>query len=319
MRRAGAVETSTGILILIFLTAIACGVYIYGAFSQDGPYHNRSILSLFHSREPSYLPKGLGVFGSEQTFDSQTLSNEIDGKADLYLSSGFVKLTVRRFAKKTDPKSWIEVSIYRMRNPADAFSVYSLQKREKSTPLNLGVSGYGTQDAVFFVAGPKYFEITSSTRGLMKDMKVLAQNIVKEQPRYTAVKTDSLFADKGLDKSSISLHIKDVFSFSGLDHVYTAEYTDRGIRVTAFISKRKSPQEAQKLAAAYGKFLVENGGTGVAEISQAPGSKIFKVFDTYEVVMHVGRFLVGSHDVDTLESARTIALRVYRKLGKTQK
>ncbi|MGC9196918.1 MAG: DUF6599 family protein [Syntrophobacteraceae bacterium] len=319
MRRAGAVETLTGVLILILLTVIACGVYIYGAFSQEGPYHNRSIFSLVGSRAPSYLPKDLAAFGSEQTFDSQTLSNEIDGKANLYLSSGFVKLTVRRFAKKTDAKSWIEVSIYTMRNPADAFSVYSLQKRVKSMPLNLGVSAYGTEDAIFFVAGAKYFEITSSARGLMGDMKILALNIARQQPRYGASKTDSFFPGKALDKSSISLHIKDVFSFSGLDHVYTAVYTDRGLRVTAFISKRKSPREAQKLAAAYGKFLLENGGLAAGEIPQVPGSKIFKVFDTYEVVLHVGRFFAGSHDVDTLESAKTIALRVYRKLEERKK
>jgi hypothetical protein len=274
---------------------------------------------LVASGAPSYLPKDLGVFGSEQTFDSQTLSNEIDGKADLYLSSGFVGLTVRRFAKKTDPKSWIEVSIYTMRNPADAFSVYSLQKREKSVPLNLGVSAYATRDAVFFVAGAKYFEITSSARGLMEDMKILAQNIARRQPRQGGLKTESLFPGKALDKSSVSLHIKDVFSCSGLDHVYTAVYSDRGLKVTAFVSKRKSPQEAQKLAAAYGRFLLENGGTAAGEIPQTPGSKIFKVFDTYEVVMHVGRFFAGTHDVDTLQSARTIALRVYRKLYKAKK
>lgn len=329
MRRAGAVETFTGFFILMLLTAIAGGVYIYGAFSQNGPYRGMSILASIHSSVPSYLPKALAPFGREETFNSQSLSDAIDGKADLYLSSGFVKLTVRRFASKADPKSWIEVSEYQMRNPADAFSVYSLQKRKDSKPLNLAstgrspsdgdISAYRTEDAIFFVAGPKYFEITSSTPGLMDDMTILATNLVKAQPRYVALKTESFFPHESLDRSSISLHIKDVFSYSGLDHVYTAVYTDRGCRVTAFISKRKGPKKAADLAAAYGKFLLENGGTAAGEIAHAPGAEIYKVFDTYEVVMHEGPFFAGTHEVDKLESAKDVALLVYRRLGEAVK
>jgi hypothetical protein len=321
MRRAGAVETSIGVFILILLVTIAGGVYLYGAFSPNGPYRHKSILSSIGSSVPSYLPGDLAPFGREQTFDSQTLADQIDGKADFYLSSGFIKLTVNRFARKTDAKSWIEVSVYDMRNPADAFSVYSLQKRKGSRPLELDgdISAYRTEDAIFFTAGPKYFEIISSARGLMDDMTILAKNLSKEQPRYAELKTESFFPRESLDPSSISLHIEDVFSFSGLDHVYTAIYTDRGCRVTAFISRRKDPKEARDMAAAYGSFLLQNGGTAAGEISQAPGSKIFKVFDTYEVVMYKGPFFAGTHEVDKLESAKAVALRVYHKLSETVK
>ncbi len=316
MRRAGAVETSIGVFILILLATIASGVYLYGAFSPGGPLRNRSILCLVGSNAPSYLPRDLAPFGREQTFDSRTLSDEIDGKADLYLSSGFVKLTVRRFAKKADAKKWIEVAVYEMRNRADAFSVYSLQKRKDSRPIKLGqAAAYRTEDAVFFTAGAKYFEVTSSARGLMEDMTFVATKIAKAQPRYQEAKTESFFPKKSLDRSSISLHIKDVFSCGGLDHVYTAVYREGGLRVTAFIAKRRDPKEAARIAAAYGKFLLENGGTSVGEIPGAPGSKIYKVFDTYEVVMYKGRFFCGTHEVDKLESAKEVALRVYRNLS----
>ncbi|MDR3568048.1 MAG: hypothetical protein P4L43_08485 [Syntrophobacteraceae bacterium] len=266
------------------------------------------------------LPADLAPFGREETFDPGTLSDKIDGKADLYLSTGFVELTVRRFAKKTDAKSWIELSVYQMRDSAGAFSVYSLQKRKDSKPLNLASSGggdsaYRTADAIFFAAGPKYFEITSSAPGLMGDMKILAINLVKGQPRSGGLTIESFFPHKFLDRSTISLHMKDVFSMSGLDRVYTAVYTDRGCQVTAFISRRKSPKEAEDIAAAYGKFLLENGGVAAGEMIDAPGAKIYKVFDTYEVVMHRGAFFAGAHEVDKLESAKDVALRVYRKIS----
>ena len=314
MRRAGVVETCIGVFILILLAAIAGGVYIYSTSPQGhGSGHGPAV-----STVRPFLPAGLVPFGREETFTPETLSDKIDGKADLYLSSGFVKLTVGRFAKKSDAKSWIELSVYQMKDPADAFSVFSLQKRKGSKPLNLADgagAAYRTEDAIFFTAGPGYFEITSSTPGLMDEMTNLAVNIVKAQPRSAALKTESLFPRESLDQSSISLHMRDVFSFSGLDRVYTAVYTDRGRRVTAFISSRKSPKEAADIAAAYGRFLLENGGAAAGEIPEAPGSRIYKVFDTYEVVLYRDRFFAGAHEVDTVESAKDVALRVYRKLG----
>ncbi len=315
MRQAGFVETCTGVFILTLLAAIAGGVYFYGT-SHRNPGGGRAV-SHDSSSVLSRLPGDLVPFGREETFDRESLSDKIDGKADLYLSSGFVKLTVSRFAKKTDAKSWIELSIYQMKDPADAFSVYSLQKRKGSKPLDIagGVSAYSTEDAIFFAAGPRYFEITSSAPGIMGDMTTLAVNLVKAQPRYSALKTESFFPRESLDQSSISLHMSDVFSMSGLDRVYTAVYTDRGCQVTAFISSRKSPEEATGIAAAYGTFLLQNGGAASGEIPEAPGSKIYKVFDTYEVVMHRGRYFAGTHEVDRLDSAKEVALRVYKKLG----
>ena len=113
--------------------------------------------------------------------------------------------------------------------------------------------------------------------------------------------------------------MSDVFGFSGLDRVYTAGYATEAGRVTAFISKRESPEEAADLAAAYGRFLVDNGGSEVGEIPNAPDSKVYKVYDTYEVVIHRGKFFAGAHEADDMESAMDVASRIYRKLDETGK
>ena len=109
--------------------------------------------------------------------------------------------------------------------------------------------------------------------------------------------------------------MSDAFGFSGLDRVYIARYGAENDQVTAFISKRKDPEEAADLAAAYGRFLLDNGGVEAGEISDAPDSKMYKVFDVYEVVLHRGKFLAGAHEADNIESAKDVALRIYRKLG----
>jgi len=326
MRRAGIAETIIGIFILVLLAGVAGGIYIVQSrfdpdlftltAQKDSAGRKNSLPSPSSAPVPAFLPEDLIPFGPEETFDSETLSDKIDGKAELYLSSGFVKLSTRRFALKTDPKSWMELHIYEMGNQTNAFSVYSVQKRQDSKPVELGVSAYATADALFFADGPKYFEIISASKDLAEDMTALARNLVEAEPKYAGKQTESsLFPAGSLDESSISLHLSDVFGFSGLDRVYTAGYYTGAARVTAFISQRENSEEAADLAAAYGRFLLDNGGSDIGEVPNAPDSKVYKVFDTYEVVMHRGKFFAGAHEADDMESAVEVASRIYSKLG----
>jgi hypothetical protein len=329
MRHAGIAETSIGFFILVILAGIAGGIYIaQSRFDPDlytvtlqkdtnGAGRKNSLPSPGSAPVPAFLPEDLIPLGPEETFDSETLSDKIDGKAELYLSSGFVKLSTRRFAMKTDPKSWMELYIYEMGNPTNAFSVYSVQKRQDSRPVDLGVSAYATEDALFFANGPKYFEIISASPKLGDQMSALAKNLLDAEPKYAGQQNEaSFFPPESLDGSSISLHLTDVFGFSGLDRVYTAGYYNAGkTRVTAFISQRQNPEEAAELAAAYGRFLLDNGGSEAGEVRDAPDSKIYKVFDTYEVVMHRGKFFAGAHEADDMESAVEVASQIYNKLG----
>ncbi len=327
MRRTGIAETCIGIFILALLAGITGWVYFTqslfdpGFYSVtlrqegNGAYRKNSLPSPGSVPAPALIPENLIPMGPEETFDSETLSDKIDGKAELYLSSGFVKLRTRRFASKADPKSWLELFIYEMADPTKAFSVYSIQKRKDSRPVDLGVSAYATEDAFFFTNGPNYFEIISASKDLAEDMTSLAKNLVEAEPQYTEQQTEaSLFPPESLDESSVSLHMSDVFGFSELDRVYTAGYGVGGAQVTAFLSKRESAREAADLAAAYGRFLLENGGEEAGEIPGAPDSRIYKVFDTYEVVLHRGKFLAGTHEADNMESATDVASRIYRKL-----
>ena len=255
--------------------------FYQAALQKDGNGSGRkiSLPSPDSAPVPAYLPENLIPLGPEETFDSETLSDKIDGKAELYLSSGFVKLSTRRFAQKADPQNWLELFVYDMGNPTNAFSVYSSQKRKDSRPVDLGVSAYATEDAFFFANGPKYFEIISASKDLADDMTSLARNLIETEPKYAGQQTESsLFPTESLDESSISLHMSDVFGFSTLDRVYTASYATGTDRVTAFLSKRESAEEASDLAAAYGRFLVENGGSEAGEIPDTPGSKIYKVY-----------------------------------------
>ena len=277
MRHAGVTETCIGIVVLLVLAGIGGGIFTLQSRYDPAPFNlvaqeqkktqpqkNPLPAAPQVSPAPAYLPEGLVPMGGEEVFDAETLSDKIDGKAELYLSSGFVQLTSRRFSKKSDPKSWLELFVYDMGNATNAFSVYSVQKRQGAEKVDLGANAYRTGDALFMASGSKYIEITTGAADMGDEILALARNLLDSEPAPAADQPaeSAFFPPESLDASTISLHMSDVFGFSGLDRVYTAQYKADGGDVTAFISRRESPEEASALASAYERFLVENGGSG---------------------------------------------------------
>ena len=281
------------------------------ALSAQGPSVSASISQAL----AALSPEGLSPLGGEEVFESDTLSDKIDGKAELYLSAGFIRLATQRFSRKSDPKVWLELFVYDMSDSKNAFSVYSLQKRKDASKADVGTFSYGTGNALFFLTGSKYIEIVSAETGLDSEMSALAKNLVQANP---AQQNDTMefafFPSEFLDDATISLHMSDVFGFSRLNNIYTAQYNVDDEQVTAFISRRESPEESAALASEYSQFLLENGGSELGEVPEVPGSRLFQVFDTYEAVLSIGPFLAGTHEVEKRSAAEAITVRIYRKL-----
>ena len=111
---------------------------------------------------PSEIPEGLVPLCAGERYDAATLSDKIDGKADLYLSAGFQHLECRRYALASDKRLWMERFIYNMGDHSNAYSVYSAQRRSDVQPSNLTANAYLSANSLFLVHGPYYLEIIGS-------------------------------------------------------------------------------------------------------------------------------------------------------------
>ena len=189
-----------------------------------------------------------------ETFNEENLSEKIDGKAELYLSAGFKSLTSQRFNKPGNPDSWLEVFIYDMGNIENAFAVYSVQKREGSIPLQLTSYIYKTENALFFVHGNYYIEITSSEVSdfLMDSMLSFSGDFIKNRSiQEKTIPEIALFPSENLDSNSIVLLPSNVFGFDQLNRVFAADYKTEKGKIKAFFSRRKNQKEAKELAKSY--------------------------------------------------------------------
>lgn len=317
---------------IISLTIIATLMVIAIVIFNQQFNYNPAVTALFENSDMSGLTelkaivrlvKPLQPLSSPEIFDKVTLSDKIDGKAELYLPAGFKSLICQRFrlkshsdsdkssksnqpfeqnsSKSTTPSNlWIELFVYDMTLPENAFAVFSRQRRENATQISIATYAYQTDNAIFFVHGHFYLEMIASYPSLdavklmievgkafiddnldlapkkmdVPDLFPTQVHIIDEQnrtPKKNSIK---------LDKESITLTASDAFGFDRFDRVYTAIYKytindstmSKGLTttansnistITAFISKRASSEEAAKLAGDYSKFLTSFGGNPV--------------------------------------------------------
>ena len=320
-------QTYLSVVILSILLVIGIGIFliqyrINPAVLQPGsilpPAHNLSTsLPPKPAEQIMQLPLGLVPLTPAETFDSQNLSDKIDGKAELYLSAGFNRLNSQRLRSEQSNNIWVEVFVYDMGTGQNAFSVFSAQRREDAEPLDLAKYSYKTSNAIFFTHGPYYVEIIASdaSEQIMIPMKTLAENFIHETRTNTiTIAEEQLFPEKNKVANSTSLISSDAFGYERLNQIYTAEYTLDGNQLMAYLSDRGSSAEAKELASAYGDFLVSFGGNSIDAKLTITGALLVEILDTYEIIFPCGRYLAGVREAANLEEAKTLAIQLFNNI-----
>jgi hypothetical protein len=265
------------------------------------------------------LPPNLRPLTALEIFDSSNLSDKINGKAELYLSAGFIGLVSQRYRDEAASDLWIEAFVYDMGSGRNAFAVFSAQRRENADSLDFTQYAYRSPNAVFLVHGRYYIELIASRASaeMVQSMELLAVTFMRNTQIETITLTEQdLFPKQDLIADSIALIAADAFGYEQLDQVYTAEYRLNEEPVMAYLSRRRAPHDAQELAAAYGKFLLNFGGNKIAQQLPIKNAQMIEILDTYEVIFTHGPFLAGVREADSREQAEDLAKRLYHQISK---
>jgi hypothetical protein len=261
-------------------------------------------------------PAGLHAMSRPERFTPETLSDKINGKAELYLAAGFESMICQRATLVGAPESWMELFVYDMGKPASAFSVYSAQKRREALEWEMGDYAYVAGNQVCLVHGRYYLEVVGADAGeaTVAAGRALARAFVSA----TAVdshadvgRESALFPVEGLVPGSITLLSSDVFGFDRLQNVFTARFRDGGDEITLFLARREEPAEAAELLAAFRGFLIEDcGGVELAGSGVAPGLLSVDLGGVFESAFATGAYLGGTHEAPSQELAERWAARL---------
>lgn len=328
-RKPSALETAAGVLVcLVLCAALAWLLRTQSHFSpavsiafQDAgggvaqpppPARLPDLLSSW--------PAGLRPMSPPEAFSADALSDKIDGKAEVYLAAGVAGMKCQRLALQAAPSSWIELFVYDMGKPANAFSVFSSQKRADVTDLQLADYAYRAGNQMAFVHGRFYVEIvaTDEAQATLAAAAALAQAYVAATPVavHANVSADSaLFPREGLVADSVTLLSSDVFGFDELKDVFVAHYRDGADEVTLFIGRRATAAEALAGAVALRGFFVDDcGGRESPRPAGPAGATLIDEGGTFEGVFASGRFLAGVHQAPSRESAERWMKRLAARL-----
>ena len=264
------------------------------------------------------LPPGFKPLSAPENFGIHNLSDKINGKAELYLSAGFAGLQSQRFTDQVASDLWVEAYVYDMATGQNAFAVFSAQRRENAESLDIARYAYKSPNAVFLIHGRYYIELIASqvSSQALRAMEMLAQTFIRNTlAESVTISEQDLFPEKGLIDDGVSLIATDAFGFEQLNQVYAAEYRLNDEPLMAYISRRENPANAQELAAAYGRFLLDFGGQRHEHQLPIKNIQLIEILDTYEVIFSHGPFLAGVREATSREQAAKLAIQLFNRIS----
>jgi uncharacterized protein DUF6599 len=252
----------------------------------------------------------LKPFDAPETYGPDTLWEKINGQAEFYLSAGFQSLKSQLYAMLDDADSLIEVNVYHMGDLSNAFSVFSLQRRDNAQAIDVTPLAYQSENAVYLVHGPYYLEIISmaSLGPRLSILTTLAERFVGNTPiKHEGIQELLLFPPTYQVKGSAALISSNAFGYDRLDNVFTTTYLINNEKISAYISKQKTPSNAKELAEGLHAYFKGFGGNNVIPNSAIEGARMIEIMDTYELMFSIGKYLAGVHEAPTREQAETLA------------
>jgi hypothetical protein len=324
-KKPGKIETRLSMAFMALLFIIGIGVVLRQSQMNPAvvalrPEFRQQLLSPNSDRPALIDTTGSGIvaYSPPERFIPETLYEKINGRADLYLSSGFVALDTQRFSLDRTSSNWVEVFVYDMGSPENAFSVFSMQRRTGARPDERVSNAYRTDNALFMTLASSYLEFIGSdaSQQTHKTIGILARTFVKTHGGGQPAQPPGadLFPLSGAVPGTVQLIQANAFGFERLDQVYTREYQFEDTRLMAFVSQRPDADAAAALAADYRRALLSFGATVVDELDSLGNAVVMQFFDTYEIVFSQGRYLAGLHEADSLEAAKTQAQQLFDHL-----
>jgi hypothetical protein len=313
--KVGAAQKLTGYGILAVLGLIAVWLVI-----QQSRFNPAVIVALrapelkgrAQAATAALIPEveGFTPLAPAQSYGPETLSDKIDGKAELYLAAGFKEMSCRSFSLSASGGAHVEVFLYDMGSDPNAYAVFSGQRRPGSPAIPLTANAYAAANALFFTQGKFYVEIVADRESeeLQGSLKAFATALLARMPfESEAPGQAALFPQEGLVPDTVRLCPADAFGCEGLNNTLTAEYRLKSGKATAFIARRDTPAQAQAEARRYLDFLTANGYQKVPTPGEPEDLAALVLDNSFELVWVQGRTMAGVHDATTLAAALELA------------
>jgi len=262
-------------------------------------------------------PRGWKTMGKVEQFTADSLYEKIDGRAEQYLDYKCVRLICTTLVNEQDSKQFIDVSVFDMGRPVQAFGVFSVERTEGLPAFALGREGYRSEASYFFWKGRYYVQIIPSDRGAV--LAKASLDVAKTLEKRLSDDGDPIWGLTALPErdripGTVQYFVVDAMSLDFMKDTYIALYQKGGAKVMAFLSRKPSREEAAKTLASYESYL-KNFGKVLGKRETDDYTLITgNMGGAFDAVFRKGRLIGGVSMVNDQSIAEKAALELLTAL-----
>jgi len=258
---------------------------------------------------------GWSLDGKVLLYDRETLSDRIDGEAELFFPYGFQILSYGRYLQGGNA---FDVDVYRMGGALDAFGMYAGYRPEGAAPLKVGTDGAVTSSQLFFYQD-RYFvrlQSTGSADAGQAALTACAAAVSRLLPLGEgAPKEIGLLAVPEVEKSSIRYSATSLLGYDFFPRGMLADAVIAGEPSRVFVFLADSPAAAGRALDSYLAYLK---GSGSQATPVGGGAGLLTAIDPlYGRVLagQTGRYVFGLARVKDGAAAVPVLERLRLKLA----
>lgn len=263
-------------------------------------------------------PDGWNLFDKVGLFTADNLYERINGRAELYLSYDVTELTTATFEKEADIGEFIELSIFDMGNPTNAFGIFSVERFLGETPLDLGRLSYRSGSNVYIWKGKYYITLVASET--TEKLRLISLGLASKVAASLGDSSElvwglSTLPQDDLIPDSIQYFKVDALGLDFMKNTYTAKYLKRDTEVTVFLSQLDSSDTALNTMKSFAEQSDKYGRGSTHEIKNDIEFFLCDMNGTYDVIFKKGRLVGGVLSVTHKDIAIEAAYDFWKQLG----
>ena len=256
----------------------------------------------------SLAPKGWEIFDKVKQFTPQSLYDQIDGRAEFFLAYDIIRMTFAGFINNANEGQFIDLSIYDMGSSTNAFGVFSGERSPGETPVPLGRKGYRSGANFYIWKGRYYIRIIASES--TDEFKKIGMDLAGQVTGFLVDAGDSVWGLSALPRAGrvpgSERYVKvDAMGLDFMKETYMARYRKGDATVTAFLSRRDTPETAKTVVSHYREYAQKYGERADRIEQNGVELTICHMGGDFDVIFQKGRLVGGVSSVD----GRTLALQ----------
>lgn len=301
------------LVLLIVLVMLGCKVVELTAPKSDYATSPKRLAMIVND----LTPKNWTIYDKIRHFTAESLYEQINGRAEYYIAYDVIGMTFASFEKRTDSRSYINLSIYDMGTPINAFGVFSGERSSESQRLELGREAYRSGADYYIWQGQYYIQVIASNTS--EEIKHIVSELAKKVTDLLPDSGETVWGLAVLPKAhrvpqSIQYFLVDAMGLDFMRNTYMAKYYKGETVLSIFLSKEDSSESAQRTLDQFTAHAKQYG-QGISLTSQ-DNIKLFScdMGDNYDVIFQKDSLIGGVTGVENEGLAIQATIDLWKQL-----